>query len=144
MRDVHIDRFICIALVGSTAMREAQQWADAHADELQSALDRHEPRASEMVQTLVKERVPFRNSVVEEIHKWYDGDMDEAVATAYRLGGGFFQKVFAGDYAGAYLHADKNNQVIIERAYDRQFVADNADGGYEARVVRERWTDGEE
>lgn len=120
-------------------MREAQQWADAHADELQSALDRHEPRASEMVQTLVKARVPFRNSVVEEIHKWYDGDMDEAVATAYRLGGGFFQKVYAGDYAEAYMHADGNNQRIIEQEYDQQFIVDNANSGYHARIVQERW-----
>lgn len=121
-------------------MREPQQWADAHADELQRALDRHEPRGSEMIQNLVRQRVPFQHSVVEEIYKWYDGDVDEAVETAYRLGGGFFQKVFAGEYADAYLHADNDNQRIIEEAYDLSFIRRQADDGYLADVVHERWT----
>ena len=120
---------------------EAQQWADAHMDELKDALNNADPRASEMLMALVGVRVPHRHSVVAEIHKFYDGEMDKAVETAMRLGGGFFQKVADGEYAEAYLHADNNNQRIIEEAYDVEFVRRQADDGYLADVVHERWTD---
>jgi hypothetical protein len=121
-------------------MREPQKWAETHNDELHSALDRADPRASEMMRTLVDVQVDHRNSVVEELYKWYDGDMDDAVATARRLGGGFFQKVWDGNYADAYLHADAANQRIIEQAYDLQFIREQAADGYLANVVQERWT----
>lgn len=120
---------------------EAQEWADDNMTHLQQVLSQE--GASEMMRSLVRERVPHRHSVVEEIHKWYDlnneAPMREAVETAMRLGGGFFSKVWDGDYAEAYLHADPNNRRIIEQAYNKQFVSDNADSGYLGRVVREKW-----
>lgn len=118
-------------------MREAQEWAETHNDELHDVLT--ELGASQMMHAFVNVRVPHRHSVVEELHKWYDGDMEEAVETAHRLGGGFFQKVWEGDVLEAFKHADGNNQRIIAEAYAKDYLLGLADNQMERNIVNERW-----
>lgn len=118
---------------------KAQQWAEENSEELHAVLE--EVGASQMMHDLVDVRVPHRHSVVEELHKWQNGEstMDEAVRTAMRLGGGFFQKVADGEVAEAFMHADSNNQRVIAEAYTRERVMADADGDYYAGIVDERW-----
>lgn len=116
------------------------EWAEEFEDELLGALQT--AGASEMMKRLVRTRIDgVRHSTLEELHKWSDDGVPtvEAAERASDLGGGFFQKVWDGDYAEAYLHADKNNQRIIEEAYDKEFIMDDARDEYTASVVDERW-----
>jgi len=118
-------------------MSEAQQWADENSEELHAVLD--EAGASQMVHAFVNVRVPHRHSVVEELWKWDEGDIEEAVETAQRLGGGFFQKVWEGDVLEAFKHADHNNQRIIAEAYAKDYLLAQADSQMERNIVEERW-----
>ena len=120
-------------------MREAQAWADAHNDELHNVLD--DCGASQMMHAFVNVRVPHRHSVVGELHKWADDDstLDEAVRTAQRLGGGFFQKVWDGDVLEAFKHADGNNQRIIAEAYAKDYLLGQASSDMERNIVEERY-----
>jgi hypothetical protein len=120
-------------------MSEAQEWADAHNDELHSVLD--ELGASQMMHAFVNVQVPHRHSVVEELHKWHNDEstLDEAVRTAKRLGGGFFQKVWEGDVLEAFKHADGNNQRIIAEAYAKDYLIGQCNNQMERNIVNERW-----
>ena len=125
--------------------REAQQWADAHNDELHNVLTVLD--ASQMMHDLVDVQVPHRHSVVQELHKWhsdfdgYEGENDirEAVETAKRLGGGFFQTVWRGDVLEAFKNADENNRRIIAEAYSKDYLLRQCNSQMERNIVRERW-----
>jgi hypothetical protein len=122
-------------------MSEAQAWAETHNDELHSVLDNR--GASQMMHAFVNVRVDHRHSVVEELHKWYDPQeerpFEEAVDTARRLGGGFFQKVWEGDVLEAFKHADSNNQKVIAEAYAKDYLLGQCDNQMERNIVNERW-----
>lgn len=119
-------------------MRDAQEWADEHNDELHDALDA--AGASQMMHAFMNVRVPHRHSVVEEVYKWRDdGDIEDAIETAQRLGGGFFQKVWNGDVLEAFKHADGNNQRVIAEAYAKDFLLGQCDSQMERNIVNERW-----
>jgi hypothetical protein len=125
--------------------RQAQAWADTHNDELHNVLT--DLGASQMMHAFVNVRVPHRHSVVEEMHKWhsdydeYDGenDLEEAVETARRLGGGFFQTVWEGDVLDAFKQADSNNQRIIAEAYGKDYLLGLCESQMERNIVNERW-----
>lgn len=117
---------------------QAQQWAEQNSEEIHAVLD--DAGASQMAHAFVNVQVPHRHSVVEELHKWADdGDIEEAVETAHRLGGGFFQKVWEGDVLEAFKHADGNNQRIIAEAYAKDYLLGLADNQMERNIVEERW-----
>lgn len=118
-------------------MRDAQEWAETHNDELHRALD--EAGASQLMHALVNVTVPHRHSVVEELHKWYDGEFDVAVEKAQRLGGGFFTKVWNGDVLESFKVADGNNKRIIAEAYTKDFLHAQCDNRMERNIVNERW-----
>lgn len=118
------------------------QWGDEHEEALLVAL--REKGASKMMRRIVQERsVACRHSVLEEFAKWHsdDGDIIEAVETAQRLGGGFFQKVWDGELFDALLHADGNNARIISEAFERDEViaASDQPADYTIKMVQERY-----
>lgn len=110
----------------------------AHERELLDTIEK--AGGSEIMREMVKERsLDCRHSILEEYAKWHDGDMEEAVETAQRLGGGFFQKVWDGELAEAFLHADGNNKQIMREAFDKVRIIRDADSDYLAGVVDERY-----
>lgn len=118
-------------------MDEAQGWANRNSNELHRIVD--DLGGSQMMHRLLDVRVDHRHSVVEELHKWDEGDIEEAVETAQRLGGGFFQKVWDGDVLEAFKHADGNNQRIIAEAYGKDYLLSLTSSEMERNIVNERW-----
>jgi hypothetical protein len=120
-------------------MSDAQQWADAHSEELHNALD--ELGASQMMHAFVNVRVPHRHSVVQELHKYHDYDrsVEEAAEKARRCGGGFFQKVWGGDVLDAFKHADGNNRRVIAKAYGKDHLLGLCSNQTDRNIVEERY-----
>ena len=115
-------------------------WAERNRGELLGAL--RAAGASDVAITLADTHVEgVRHSVLEELKKWSEGGVPtvEAVETAQQLGGGFFGKVWDGDLADAFMHADSNNQQIIAEAYSKEAVKAYALDEYSKGIVEERW-----
>lgn len=123
-------------------MSEYYDWADEHRSELMDALET--AGASEELRTIADTQVRgVRHSVLEELHKWSDGEPTvDAAKKAARLGGGFFTTLWDGHLFEAFCQADSNNKKIIADAYEPTEIIDSGsryDRAYRETLVQERW-----
>lgn len=106
-------------------------WAFDYRDDLRETL--REAGASEyLIRFIGTVERGTRHSVLMTLfrhHGHSDADPDEAQAPnvedcqeAYRLGGGFMTKLWDGDLADAFLHADGNNRPMMKDTFDRQEI----------------------
>lgn len=117
--------------VTEPAFYDYTAWAFDHSDELKAAL--REAGASEYLLRFI-ETVDrgTRHSVLMTLfrhHGHSNAGPEEAAAPnaddcqeAYRLGGGFMQKLWDGHLADAFCHADGNNRPLMAREFSEEEI----------------------
>lgn len=158
--------------VSEPDMKEYKAWAFEHRDALASELA--EAGASEhFIDFVQMSHKGVRDSILMTLfrHHLHDSEnqqrssgssirnnadsqatADEAsepnqssLSEAYQLGGGFFTKLWDGELASAYMHADGNNQSMIEDVFTKDEVIrvgveqEDMQRNYIEQIVNERW-----